>query len=465
MRRKAWGIIIAVGVLFIGMLIVFSSFYYIPEHSPVREIRSLRGYVAHDPIKIDSNGEFNAAHGVTGGSGTEDDPFIISGWLITTGSTGIYVGGTTAYFVIENCVINGSSMDYGIHLYNVKNGAIRYTSIINADWGINLQYTENIEIETTEVKVMSSSAYGTGGIYMEYSNNTRIHNSTVYNYGTGIWSPDSTNTTAYQNFIRRAIGDMPVGIYLGERSVAKRNYVMDSGYGIGFKDRNRVWENVIVNSTYQGISAEGDNNFMEKNILYYNRGTEDYWDSSHPPQASDSGSYNHWFFYGGPYLKPYGNYWREWANNNDSNDADHNGLVDYPYAIDGSAGSTDEYPLKYTVPIPPHEFMVNEGSGYVNISWNLPLGDCGKEITEFRIYRNGTLIATVPGTQLYYNDTSVDGETKYYYRVTAVNDEGEGIPSPFVLVETSPIIPEITLFVVIPIFIAAYAIYTMKRKK
>ncbi|NIP67606.1 MAG: hypothetical protein GWN76_06265, partial [candidate division Zixibacteria bacterium] len=36
----------------------------------------------HDPIYIDGNEDFTPENGVVSGSGTENDPYVIEGWVI-----------------------------------------------------------------------------------------------------------------------------------------------------------------------------------------------------------------------------------------------------------------------------------------------------------------------------------------------------------------------------------------------
>lgn len=54
------------------------------------------------------------------GSGTEDDPYVIEGWVIDASSAdGICVRNTGKYLVIRNCVIVGNPQYVGIRLENV----------------------------------------------------------------------------------------------------------------------------------------------------------------------------------------------------------------------------------------------------------------------------------------------------------------------------------------------------------
>src|SRR5213080_4594610 len=92
----------------------------------------------HAPIVINGNSDFNPSNGVTGGSGTASDPYMIEGWNITSsGTTGISISNTDASFVIRNVYINhlwggsGSPTPYGINMTNVSSGAIDDSRIYN----------------------------------------------------------------------------------------------------------------------------------------------------------------------------------------------------------------------------------------------------------------------------------------------------------------------------------------------
>ena len=71
----------------------------------------------HDRISITSDSEFE----VFPGSGTSEDPYLIDGYNITTTSDeGIYIRGTTKYFIIRNCYVDAN--DYGIYITDVADG-------------------------------------------------------------------------------------------------------------------------------------------------------------------------------------------------------------------------------------------------------------------------------------------------------------------------------------------------------
>jgi hypothetical protein len=71
------------------------------------------------------------------------------------------------------------------------------------------------------------------------------------------------------------------------------------------------------------------------------------------------------------------------------------------------------------------------------LSWQEP-DDHGSAITAYRIYRNGTLLATAGGGARGYVDTAVVAGTTYSYAVSAVNAAGEGAKSPAVTPTVPP---------------------------
>jgi len=90
-------------------------------------------YTVRGTIVIEGDMDFTVGNGVSGGSGTEIDPYIIDGWEIDGGGEGrcIYVGNTTKHFIIRNCNLtnaSGNANQYyrnaGISLYNATNVTI-----------------------------------------------------------------------------------------------------------------------------------------------------------------------------------------------------------------------------------------------------------------------------------------------------------------------------------------------------
>ncbi|MEW6069364.1 MAG: right-handed parallel beta-helix repeat-containing protein, partial [Candidatus Thermoplasmatota archaeon] len=208
--------------------------------------------VAHAPIFVEGNQNFTYENGVTSGSGTATDPYIIENWKINaTTANGIEIRNTNAFFVIRNCEIYGKPY-FSIYLCNVTHGNI-----------------ENI------------TSYGhVRGVELFCSSEIAIANSTLYdNYYYGIICSYSYNITI-SNLVTR--NNSYWGIYLHtcsninlENSTAQGN-----SYGIIMKlCANIKIANCKVNSnTQQGVCIEDciqtilKNNTLENNK--YNLGVK-----------------------------------------------------------------------------------------------------------------------------------------------------------------------------------------------
>ena len=111
-----------------------------------------------EPIYIYGDGGFTVENGVTSGSGTADDPYVIEGWRVDgpTADYGIYVDHTTAHFVVRDCVFERARLA-GVYFNTVRNGRIEGVQIGLADTAIYLlDSTEN----TLTGNVVAESRYG-----------------------------------------------------------------------------------------------------------------------------------------------------------------------------------------------------------------------------------------------------------------------------------------------------------------
>ena len=106
---------------------------------------TVSAYTVHDPIYIEGDAEFTSANGVTGGSGTTSDPYIIEGWDIDASSThGIWIEDTSAHFTIRDCYIHDGGTDWcGIYLLCCVNGTVTGNNCANNHNGIRLASSSN----------------------------------------------------------------------------------------------------------------------------------------------------------------------------------------------------------------------------------------------------------------------------------------------------------------------------------
>ncbi len=183
MKKKLIAIIVM--LLLVGMSII-SSASNLVERSIVKPL-----YTPHDPIYIIGNDDFTSENGVTGGSGTSSNPYIIEGWEIDASSQdGITIRNVSVCFTISNCYIyDGGINNDGIVFINVTNGKIQGTIITENRNGImfRTQYPgkENSENNSINNNIITNNQMD--GILFEHtgwghhSNNLIYHNNITGN--------------------------------------------------------------------------------------------------------------------------------------------------------------------------------------------------------------------------------------------------------------------------------------------
>jgi prepilin-type N-terminal cleavage/methylation domain-containing protein len=101
-------------------------------------------------------------------------------------------------------------------------------------------------------------------------------------------------------------------------------------------------------------------------------------------------------------------------------------------AIGQSSRSSEKMCTPSTFPAAPINLAANPDDRQCNLSWSPPLTDNGSPITGYKVYRgtasNPTALAQTLGNVLNYSDSSgLSNGTTYYYRLRAVNANGEGV--------------------------------------
>ncbi|MGA1819375.1 MAG: fibronectin type III domain-containing protein [Thermoplasmatota archaeon] len=83
-----------------------------------------------------------------------------------------------------------------------------------------------------------------------------------------------------------------------------------------------------------------------------------------------------------------------------------------------------------TIPFQPTGVEAERVGRGIELKWRPPYSDGGSSIVNYRVYRGSSLekleFYVSVGTSLNYTDTNITGDGAYYYRVSAVNSEGEG---------------------------------------
>lgn len=190
------------GSLLLGVLIILSNILFF---SPLVRAGS---QVSHNAIAINSDSDFTVANGVTGGSGTASDPYVISGWSIQyqPSTAQIGISNTRAYFVVRNVTAYGRGN--GIILSNVANGRLENLesdggSAFASGIGILVTGSNNIWITNVQVSSGGTPHEGGGGpgIIIRSSSNIFIANNNLLGSLDNVLTVDATNVTITGNNI------------------------------------------------------------------------------------------------------------------------------------------------------------------------------------------------------------------------------------------------------------------------
>lgn len=199
----------------------------------------ITAYLPHNPIAISDNSGFlgpNDTTGISWGSGTISDPYIIRGWDIdqhgfSIGSA-ISIGYSDVFFRIEDCYLHNATNGNGISLGSASNGAL-----------VNNVCSGNL------IGIMLASPGGPGPVYCT---NNLIANNTCQNNGMhGIYLYDAcTGNVIFNNNCSNNNYD---GIYIndgGSRNLVFNNRLMSNRlYGVFtgslYQQDNRIWNNTF----------------------------------------------------------------------------------------------------------------------------------------------------------------------------------------------------------------------------
>ncbi|MEM4161361.1 MAG: right-handed parallel beta-helix repeat-containing protein, partial [Thermoplasmata archaeon] len=235
----------------------------------------------HAPIHINGNSQFTGENGVVGGSGTQSDPYIISGWEIDAngGTYAIWIENTTAYFVIRNCNVyratgtgslpNGA----GIALNNVTHGTIENNKCNNSIYGIYLYGNSRFNIITDNN--VSGNSYG---VQLTSTNNTTLTFNTItnnLNYGLYLETYSTNNTIAYNNVSSNSNHGIYIYYYSTNNTITNNNVSNNSWDGIRVYfgcSYTEISGNNVFNNTGYGISVLMRTSYcsIERNTVFNN---------------------------------------------------------------------------------------------------------------------------------------------------------------------------------------------------
>ncbi len=269
---------------------------------------------SRDPIKIDSNDDFNKTASEEGwnGSGSEINPYIINNYKIDAigSSHGIYIGNTTYHFEIKNCHIYnatnpGKDEGYGLHLFNVTNGRIN-NIILEENFKEGIKIKNSLQIKINENIISNNQKNGISinnsssitadsnsffknmdkGINIEQSNDLEFTSNKIQNNKfNGVVIKNSEFIDIKNNQINETRGP---GILLhnSNNNFIQNNNIKSNDIGLkSFKSEDDKIKNNNISNNDRGIilelslSVDISNNKMKNNHLEILYGPKYSWNT------------------------------------------------------------------------------------------------------------------------------------------------------------------------------------------
>ena len=157
-------------------------------------------YLPHDPILIVGDADFTSENGVTSGSGTASDPFVIAGWDIDASTAiGVDIRSTTAYYTLRDMRIHSgtSAGPYyfeGIRIESASNGRVERIETYGNSMDLSIRYSSNMVIADNEFTNEFS-----GVVSLLSCNFIEIYNNTLNTHAIGIAVQYTSNVYAVTN--------------------------------------------------------------------------------------------------------------------------------------------------------------------------------------------------------------------------------------------------------------------------
>jgi parallel beta-helix repeat protein len=272
-------------------LLLLISCIAITEHAAGQDFLPAPDFAS---VSIIGDSGFKDHPAVSGGRGTERNPWIIENLKMEDEFLGIFIMDTRDHFVIRNCEIRSSDSfraGPGIILNNVTNGkvvgnvihgnslGIQVGSSLNItiednlitdskEYGIILGVTRNVIIKGNEIRDS-----GWGGIKLSYSVQSTVLSCKLEdNWGYGIFMAAVGESKIMGNTMNRN----PYGLFLrdSDENGIFGNEIAHNEHGIHLE---RSWNNTIYNNNFINNTQHA---FEEYRNSWYNTSLEsgNYWD-------------------------------------------------------------------------------------------------------------------------------------------------------------------------------------------
>ena len=220
----------------------------------IPSLRTVAGvtYTTHPSILISSNSQFTTSNGVTQGTGTVSDPYVIQGWNISApSSNAITVVNTTVSFIIRNVQVNSAIR--GIFLLNVVRGTVQSAIVSRNQYGVLLDHSSQIKVSDNNI------SRDQDGVFLDYSTRVTVSGNNISQAtGWGIITEYSTNSVISGNRVSSSANDISIA-YSSNETVSGNTLTNPSPYPYGritldHADHITVSKNTVSGGTLPGLS-------------------------------------------------------------------------------------------------------------------------------------------------------------------------------------------------------------------
>jgi len=186
----------------------------------------------HPSILIAGDAGFlSLVSGVRGGTGTPEDPFVISGWrILHTHAYGIRLLGTRAHVVIEDVWIDGAASHagrfldcavaapaefcegpQGIDLQDAQNVTIERTRVVVSTFGVRVTDSAQVSIRDLHLGAAVEPAFTqVQGVVIRRSQHVEVVQALVEGTEHPFWITDSTDVTVRSSTVWGLPSTMPL---------------------------------------------------------------------------------------------------------------------------------------------------------------------------------------------------------------------------------------------------------------
>ena len=232
-------------------------------------------YLEHTPVIIDDDDELANLADEKGwpGQGTEDDPYIISGYAIDGrgGHSAIYIGNVTEHLTVKDCYLFNATGEEshrtfaaGSTLFNSKNTLLENNTITQNHRGIDLLDSSDNIVDDNDIFDNIGS-----GILVENGLNNILSNNSIDDNSEGVNLLNSMDNILLNNTIEENSLGIAILEYSESNSIIS-NHIESNPMGISIHDSNyNTLEKNTVSNGQTGIEISGSsrNHMIDNTIL------------------------------------------------------------------------------------------------------------------------------------------------------------------------------------------------------